>query len=547
MIPIPINITPAVIDGVDVYIFCCSSSQNYKSSNSIGGWLANVSAVCRVKLIEGGKVTAINNNILKIAVGVAMLSSVPSVANAHGWSEFPSARQNTCYEQGGIWSGTPPNAACAQAKDISGSYPFVQRNEYAKNIQDFNNINAVKAAIPDGTLCYANDSQKRGMGAPHTGWTRTELSTGTFEYVFNATAPHNPSFWEFYLTKPNADLSKGLAWGDLELIQEVGNVPVSGGKYRINVTIPSDRSGDAILYVRWQRDDAAGEGFYNCSDITITGDTTPPPEPGPEPDLVRGDLFVSEQFGTPQVGDTVNYDIINKYGEVARSFDIAIDASNVNDWARLLASEINGWHEEFKDGAVFIGDWHDEMQHYMYFQNDPTRNFFNSKDGRASGQLTLIEGGDGGVEPLKGDIYELVKSDNVVNAGDKVVIATSEAATLTQTQGSAVSIQNNGTASIVVDTTAITANETLSFMASSIESDSVETFTFEVIADDIGVTPDPDPTPDPGTWDSSATYLGGEVVTYSNQSWKAQWWVQGGTNPKATYDNDKWGVWRPAN
>ena len=159
----------------------------------------------------------------------------------------------------------------------------------------------------------------------------------------------------------------------------------------------------------------------------------------------------------------------------------------------------------------------------------------------------MIEGGDGGVEPLKGDIYELVKSDNVVNAGDKVVIATSEAATLTQTQGSAVSIQNNGTASIVVDTTAITANETLSFMASSIESDSVETFTFEVIADDIGVTPDPDPTPDPGTWDSSATYLGGEVVTYSNQSWKAQWWVQGGTNPKATYDNDKWGVWRPAN
>ena len=125
--------------------------------------------------------TTINNNILKIAVGMAMLSSVPSVANAHGWSEFPSARQNTCYEQGGVWSGTPPNAACAQAKDISGSYPFVQRNEYAKNIQDFNNINAVKAAIPDGTLCYANDSQKRGIGAPHTGWTRTELSTGTFE------------------------------------------------------------------------------------------------------------------------------------------------------------------------------------------------------------------------------------------------------------------------------------------------------------------------------------------------------------------------------
>ena len=64
----------------------------------------------------------------------------------------------------------------------------------------------------------------------------------------------------------------------------------------------------------------------------------------------------------------------------------------------------------------------------------------------------------------------------------------------------------------------------MSFIASSIESESVETFTFEVIAED-----------------------GGEVVTYSNQSWKAQWWIQGGENPKATYESDKWGVWRPAN
>ncbi|MEH0668839.1 lytic polysaccharide monooxygenase [Vibrio owensii] len=496
-----------------------------------------------------------NKNILKAAVGMAMLSGLPTAANAHGWSEFPSARQNTCYEQGGIWSGNPPNAACAQAKEISGSYPFVQRNEYAKNITDFNNMAAVKAAIPDGTLCYANDPQKKGMGAPHTGWTRTELNTGTFEFVFNATAPHNPSFWEFYLTKPGADLSKALAWGDLDLIQTEGNVPVSGGKYRMNVTIPSDRSGDAILFVRWQRDDAAGEGFYNCSDITIVGGETPPPEPTPQPDLVKGDLYIPVDFVGPDLGDTVKYDIINKYGEVARSFDIEVNASNINDWERLLASEINGWHAEFKDGAVFIGDWHEEMSHYMYFQNDPSRNFFNSKDSRASGMISVIDGDEGGVEPLTGDIYELVKSDKVVNAGDKVVIATSEAANLTQTQGSAVSIQNNGTASIVVDTTAITQNETLSFVANAVNSARAETFTFEVIAGDDEITPpkpepDPDPKPEPddnGTWDAAKTYLGGEVVSYADQNWKAQWWIQGGDNPQVTYQKDKWGVWRPAN
>ncbi|KDN27095.1 chitin-binding protein [Vibrio fortis] len=490
-----------------------------------------------------------NKNMLKLAVSMALFSGMSTTAHAHGWSEFPSARQNICYEQGGIWSGSPPNAACANAKDISGTYPFVQRNEYAKNITDFNNMNAVRAAIPDGTLCYANDPQKQGMGAPHTGWTRTEVNAGTFEFVFNATAPHNPSFWQFYLTKPNADLSKALAWSDLDLIQTEGDVPVNNGKYRMDVTIPSDRSGDAILFVRWQRDDAAGEGFYNCSDITIVNGETPPPEPGPQPDLVRGELYIPTDFATPAIGDTVQYDIINKYGDVARSFDIKIDASNVNDWERLLASEINGWHEEFKDGAVFIGDWHAEMEHYMYFQNEPSRNFFNSRDSRASGELTLIKDGDGNVEPLAGDIYELVKSDKVVNAGDKVVIATEEPANFIQTSGTSVTIENNGTASVLIDTTPVSQNETLTFSANAINSERVETFSFEVIADD-EVTPPPTPTPDPDdgdAWSATTTYLGGEIVTYAAQNWKAQWWVQGGDNPQATYEKDKWGVWRPAN
>lgn len=479
---------------------------------------------------------------LQAIMGLGVLSGLATTAQAHGWSEFPSARQNICYEQGGIWSGSPPNAACAQAKELSGTYPFVQRNEYAMNVEDYNNIDAVKAAIPDGTLCYANDPQKAGMGAPHTGWTRTELSAGTFEFVFNATAPHNPSFWEFYLTKPNTDLSKTLAWSDLELIQKLGNIPVSGSKYRMDVTIPSDRSGDAILFVRWQRDDAAGEGFYNCSDITIVNDDTPPIVPPSEPNLIKGERYIPEDFVSPEPGDTVLYDIINKHGEVARSFKLDVNSANVNDWDRLLASEINGWHAEFKEGAVFIGDWHEEMSHYMYFQNEPSRNFFNSEDGRASGSISVIDGGHGNEELLTGEIYELVQSDKVVNAEDKVIIATSEAAYLTQTQGSAVNLQNNGTDSIIIDTSSITQTETLSFVANAVDSERSETFTFEVIADDSGGS---NPGPEGNAWNAATTYLGGEVVSYADKLWQAQWWVQGGDDPQTTYQKDQWGVWRP--
>lgn len=477
--------------------------------------------------------------IPKVAICIAIVSGVQSKALAHGWSEFPNARQNICYEQGGIWSGNPPNAACANAKGISGTYPFVQRNEYSINVVDYHSIDAVKSAIPDGTLCYANDPQKQGMGAPHTGWTRTELGTGTIEYIFNATAPHNPSFWEFYLTKPEADLSKGLAWGDLDLIQTAGNIAANGGKYRIDVAIPAGRSGDAILFVRWQRDDAAGEGFYNCSDITITGGTTPPPDPNPEEQLHRGDFFIPGDLELPEIGDVVNYDITNKNGEVARSFDVQIGAANIDDWERLLASEINGWHAEFKDGAVFIGDWHEEMQHYMYFQDDPGRNYFNSRDSRASGLMTVIKSSDAG--PLEGSIYELSLSDNLVEAGAHVVIVMEEAATLSQTQGTPVQIDNNNSSSVMIDTRAVTQSDTLSFSAAALNSDRSASYTFEVVVEE---TPPP-----PGTqpdWDPSTTYLGGEIVTYADQLWKAQWWVRGGDDPETTYGNDIWGVWRPA-
>lgn len=101
-----------------------------------------------------------------------MLLALPLLTNitmvervsAHGWSEYPKARQAICCEQGGLWSGSPPNAACAQAKAESGTYPFVQRNEFSKNVVNYNNTTAVRQAVPDGTLCYANDPAKAGMG-----------------------------------------------------------------------------------------------------------------------------------------------------------------------------------------------------------------------------------------------------------------------------------------------------------------------------------------------------------------------------------------------
>lgn len=69
-----------------------------------------------------------------IPIGLAITTSDTF---AHGQTEYPVARQTLCHSQGGFWNGVPPDPACAQANEISGSYPFVQKNEFANLIPDY--------------------------------------------------------------------------------------------------------------------------------------------------------------------------------------------------------------------------------------------------------------------------------------------------------------------------------------------------------------------------------------------------------------------------
>ncbi|WP_318654052.1 lytic polysaccharide monooxygenase [Endozoicomonas euniceicola] len=476
-----------------------------------------------------------------------------SAASAHGWSEFPPARQAVCYDQGGIWSGTPPSPGCAQAKAISGSFPFVQRNEYAKNINDYNNMQAVRSAIPDGTLCYANDDKKAGMGVAHSGWTRTEVKAGTFEFVFNATAPHNPSFWQFYLTKPNADLSKKLAWGDLELIQEVGNVPVVAGKYRMDVTIPESRSGNAILYTRWQRDDSAGEGFYNCSDIAIINDNNAPdPEPK-QPYLVQGNAFIPQNISldSAAVGKVVNYTVLNQNAERHASFSVAITDSNKDDWDRLLASEVNGWYEANYNGDVFIGRWHDEMSHYMYFRNDLHGNYFNSRDAGFSGQFSITDA-IALQAVITPKVLKPLENASVVH-GDYVVLTPSDSnghqadAQWQQTSGTTVQTTTDANQQLLIDTSTLpNARHELTFQlalsSNSVSDDEVYSFVVQPSGSNDSGGDDSGGSDDSGvaSWSAAKAYAQGDVVSHAGKTWTAQWWTQG-EEPGTTGD---WGAWR---
>ena len=286
---------------------------------------------------------------LSFAASSVLAALVPIQASAHGWADFPKARQVICQEDGGHW-GAPdgsqiPNEACRASFQESGTYPVVQVNEFATLVKDYTNMDAVKDAVKDGLICSGGDERKSGMSVASQYWQRTEMQAGeTFTLKYRATAPHNPSHWQIYLTKPgyNAAHSR-LGWDDLELIQEFGNIEkvnVDGANYYfMNVTLPAERNGEATLVTRWQRDDPAGEGFYNCSDIKFDGDA-PPPEWSPIGSFVKPGVVAEE-------GDMVWFRIFSSQGNqelVSEKLPITASNSDVNAWSYELAQRVNQEH-----------------------------------------------------------------------------------------------------------------------------------------------------------------------------------------------------------
>jgi len=356
-----------------------------------------------------------------ISLGVAAtLSSLN--AYAHGWVEYPNARQNICYQDGGFWTDEIPNSACQAAFDESGAYPFVQRSEVSANVANYRDLTHVQAVVRDGELCSAGDAAKRGLNVPSPHWQRSEVvldENNQMEFVFYAKAPHNPSYWEFYLTKPSYDPSQPLTWGDLELIDSAGDIAVNDQKrYQMTVTFPAERTGNAILYTRWQRVDVAGEGFYNCSDITLKGQgTSPPTDPtdptDPAKNLTSLGYFVPQGFGPVEQGDIVRFRTFDTSGAEQADISLPISANNLQSWALEVADQFNAQ----QNGDWYVGIWHPEMKHYMFDNDNIYANQMLAPNDSYSYALSLLKGDT----PPPTEPDNVWQSDAVYQSGDSVI------------------------------------------------------------------------------------------------------------------------------
>ncbi|QED40588.1 GP37 [Chrysodeixis includens nucleopolyhedrovirus] len=233
---------------------------------------------------------------------------------SHGYLSYPAARQYKCFRDNNFWwpedGENIPDAACKHAYqsvyakyraqgDLPGvaanaaQYMFQQYYEYAALAgADYENLEHIKHNVVPSSLCaagadYRSDTfgDKSGIDEPHPLWRPDKLyvnpkqkySSGVDTVLhFCPTAVHQPSYFEVYVSKREYNYTRELTWNDLEyiggsdsqLIDNDGSDPLCAHDqlYVIRVSIPF-RIRKFVLYVRWQRNDIVGEGFYNCADV----------------------------------------------------------------------------------------------------------------------------------------------------------------------------------------------------------------------------------------------------------------------------------------
>ncbi|PAJ75528.1 hypothetical protein CJF42_04200 [Pseudoalteromonas sp. NBT06-2] len=453
---------------------------------------------------------------LSLALISALFGSTIEV-NAHGYLDSPKARQAICEEQQGYWwpedGSNIPNAACRAAYLDSGYVQFIQEHEFAVNTRDYNNQAAVEANIPDGTLCAAGDLNKKGMNLPSIHWQRTDVMPNANDDVkvrFRATTPHNPSFWQFYLSNENYDATQALAWSDLTLVQSIGNVDFikdSDGKrfYEMNVNLPADRAGEAILYTRWQREDVVGEGFYNCSDITIKRDDV-------QPDTWFDAGFYLKQGQTAKNGETVTFRVFDANGQELVNQQLAVTQENVSNWQTSFAQSLNLDYSNL----VSIGVKSPAGDIVFDDQNVLSNSVFLTEQEYSF--AVSIKTAPVNTAPIVHDISD-INVDELTSVQIHVHAFDDEQTELTFTWSIPSEITYTGSdENIVITAPAVDSNTDYPVSISVSDGMLTTTQSFIVSVNNLAVDPSEPP------WSSTKAYSAGDKVLFEGKVYEAKWW-----------------------
>jgi len=275
---------------------------------------------------------------------------------AHGSMANPISRSYLGYLEN---PQNPKSAAIKAAVAVGGTQAFYDWHE----VNGLFPARDYQARIPDGQLPGAGRDKYKGLNLARADWPATTVAPGPYQCVFYAHTPHEPSYFEVYLTKPGYDPLQPLKWSDLERLPNPTDTVLDGMNYRFTINLPQ-RTGRHVLYVIWQRIDPAGEAFFSTSDLVFTtgggGNPLPTPTPVPTPPThshPHVHLDVTSDWGAGFVGKVT---VENNTGANLREWTVQFDLPReiVNIWDAKIVSRVGNTYtirNESWNGTVPAG------------------------------------------------------------------------------------------------------------------------------------------------------------------------------------------------
>ena len=200
-----------------------------------------------------------------------------AAAFGHGSVISPESRVHRVY------ASNPENPSFQLAKNAvqtDGTISYYTWHELSRNIPAAVNAGLPPGFdyspwVPDGQLASGGRVDPSSTAYPRTyagldqvsaAWPTSPAQAGAVLPIrFDAHTPHEPSVWDVWMTTADWLPTQPLNWGQMEFLGRP-NVTLSGMEYNFNVQIPANRAGHQVLWIAWQRDDAAGEVFFSTSD-----------------------------------------------------------------------------------------------------------------------------------------------------------------------------------------------------------------------------------------------------------------------------------------
>lgn len=247
--------------------------------------------------LRGRTLATLGALALTLTAGVVALQTAAApTASAHGAVTDPPTRNYSCYDRWGedhwqdpiqqtvdpmCWGAwtTDPNAMW----NWNGMYQNGLGTDY-------------KSKITGGSVCSAGHAESGRYDYLDTPgkWVAKGVKQN-FTLTLTDGANHGADWLEIYVTKAGFDpTTQKVDWSNLELVKTTGRYPATS-PYVTDVTLPSGRSGRAVLVTVWLASHQ-DQKYFLCSDINIgggdlwpttsaplPGSTTPPTDPTTPP------------------------------------------------------------------------------------------------------------------------------------------------------------------------------------------------------------------------------------------------------------------------